>query len=91
MTKLQQASIAELVAMGVIERIERSPRLSEASVKEFHANYVNASLLADQMKCGAGWVKPRLKAIGARFAFETKTNTIITRAEAKRLAGRGFT
>ncbi len=85
LTKLQQASISELVAMGVIERIEGSPRLSEASVREFHETYMNAALLGEQMGCGAGWVKARLKAMGAHFAFETKTNTIITRDEEKRL------
>jgi hypothetical protein len=59
--------------------------LSEASVQEFNATYMNAALLAEQMECGAGWVKPRLKGMGAHFAFETKNNTIITRDEAKRL------
>ena len=78
------------MGIGVIERLVGSPRLSEASVQEFLATYMNAALLAEQMGCRAGWVKPRLKRIGAQFAFEAQANTIITRAEAKRLAGRGF-
>ncbi|NKM92321.1 TniQ family protein [Rhizobium leguminosarum] len=91
LTKLQQASIAELVAMGVIERIEGSQRLSEASVNDFDATYINATLLGDELGCAPSWIRHQLKKMGATISFSMRTNTIITRAEAERLAGRGFT
>lgn len=87
LTKLQQASIAELVAMGVIERIEGSPRLSEASVQEFHATYMNASLLAGDLGCSASWIRHHVRKLGARLAFQVATNTIISRDEAIRFLG----
>ncbi|KQY66906.1 hypothetical protein ASD52_09680 [Ensifer sp. Root142] len=85
LTKLQPASISELVSLGVIQRIEGSPRLSEASVLEFHATYVNAALLAADLGCAASWAKARLQAVGAELAFQLRTNTVLTREEAWRL------
>ncbi len=85
LTSLQQATISELVSMGVIQRIEGSPRLSEASVQEFHATYMNPALLADDLGCAPSWVKQRLRKLGATFAFQLPTNTIIARDEIVRL------
>ncbi len=85
LTSLQQASISELVSMGVIQRLEGSPRLSEASVQEFHATYVNAALLAPKLGCAPSWIRHHLRKMDAVIAFSMRTNTVITRAEAERL------
>lgn len=85
LTSLQQASISELVSMGVIQRIEGSPRLSEASVLEFHATYVNAALLAPELGCAPSWIRHHLRKMDAVITFSMRTNTVITRKEATRL------